>query len=135
MTLVDSNVLLDVATNDPAWAEWSLKALEAASLQGPLLINMVVYAELAVRYEKIDDLEDFLARADVKLVEMPKSSLFLAAKVFGAYRKSGGLKTNVLPDFFIGAHAATLGVPLVTRDLRRYRTYFPGLRLIAPTTA
>ncbi len=132
MTLVDTNVLLDLVTADPVWADWSVAQLEAASLTGPLLINDVVYAELAVRYGRIEDLDDFLGEAGIDLAPMPRSALFLAGKVFTQYRRAGGSGTGVLPDFFIGAHAAVAGLSLLTRDAGRYRTYFPTLRLLSP---
>ncbi|AZO31467.1 type II toxin-antitoxin system VapC family toxin [Mesorhizobium sp. M1B.F.Ca.ET.045.04.1.1] len=132
MTLVDTNVLLDLVTDDPKWADWSLYQLEAASLDGPLLINDAVYAELAVRYERIEHLEAFVDGAGLEMTSMPRAALFLAGKVFTHYRRAGGSRTGVLPDFFIGAHAAVAQLPLLTRDVRRYRTYFPSLRLIAP---
>ena len=132
MTLVDTNVLLDLVTDDPNWADWSVAQLEAASLNGPLLINDAVYAELAVRYIGIEDLEAFLDAAGLELAPMPRAALFLAGKVFTQYRRSGGSRTGVLPDFFIGAHAAVARLPLLTRDVGRYRTYFPSLRLITP---
>ncbi|KUM24138.1 DNA-binding protein [Mesorhizobium loti] len=133
MTLVDTNVLLDLVTDDPKWADWSLSQLEAASLDGPLLINDAVYAELAVRYERIEHLEAFVGGAGLEMTSMPRAALFLAGKVFALYRRAGGSRTGVLPDFFIGAHAAVAQLPLLTRDVRRYRTYFPSLKLIAPT--
>ncbi|TPI25020.1 type II toxin-antitoxin system VapC family toxin [Mesorhizobium sp. B3-2-1] len=132
MTLVDTNVLLDLVTDDPKWADWSIGQLEAASLDGPLLINDAVYAELAVRYERIEDLDAFVDEAGLDLAPMPRAALFLAGKVFTQYRKPGGSRTGVLPDFFIGAHAAVNGLPLLTRDIGRYRTYFPSLKLITP---
>ncbi|MDG4893906.1 MULTISPECIES: type II toxin-antitoxin system VapC family toxin [Mesorhizobium] len=132
MTLVDTNVLLDLVTDDPKWADWSLYQLEAASLDGPLLINDAVYAELAVRYERIEHLEAFVDGAGLEMTSMPRAALFLAGKVFTHYRRAGGSRTGVLPDFFIGAHAAVAQLPLLTRDVRRYRTYFPSLKLIAP---
>nr|WP_207747590.1 PIN domain-containing protein [Pelagibacterium limicola] len=132
--MVDTNVLLDLATNDPAWVDWSLMQLEAASLAGPLLINDVVYAELSVRYERIEDLDAFIAHAGIDMVPTPRPALFLAAKAFAQYRTAGGKRTGVLPDFFIGAHAAVADLPLLTRDLGRYQTYFPTLRLIVPET-
>lgn len=132
MTLVDTNVLLDLVTDDPAWAAWSLAQLEAASLRGPLSINDVIYAELAVRYARIEDLEDFLAEAGIAMAPLPRAALFLAGKVFLQYRKAGGARSGVLPDFFIGAHAAVEDRPLLTRDVGRYRTYFPTVELIAP---
>jgi len=132
VTLVDTNVLLDLVTDDERWADWSIAQLEAASLRGPLLINDVVYSELSVRYERIEDLEDFIEAAGLELVQMPRPALFLAGKVFARYRRSGGARTGVLPDFFIGAHAAVSGLSLLTRDTGRYRSYFSGLTLITP---
>ena len=132
MTLVDTNVLLDLVTNDPNWADWSIAQLEAASLSGPLLINDVVYAELAVRYGRVENLEAFVEEAGLAMAPMPRAALFLAGKVFTQYRRSGGSRTGVLPDFFIGAHAAVNELPLLTRDVGRYRTYFPSLKLITP---
>jgi len=132
VTLVDTNVLLDVVTDDPNWADWSIEQLEAAALRGPLLINDVVYAELAVRYERIERLEAFLAAASLEMAAMPRSALFLAGKVFQKYRKAGGSRAGVLPDFFIGAHAAVDQLDLLTRDTARYRTYFPTVKLITP---
>jgi predicted nucleic acid-binding protein len=134
VTLVDTNVLLNLVTDDQNWAEWSIEQLEAASLRGPLLINDVVYAELSVRYSRIEDLDGFLDEASLAMVPMPRAALFLAGKVFTQYRKSGGSRTSVLPDFFIGAHAAVNELPLLTRDVGRYRTYFPSLKLITPDT-
>lgn len=132
MILVDSNVLIDVMTDDPVWGDWSEASLEASSLVGPLLTSDVVYAELAVRYDQIEALDAFLAEAQIEVVPLPKAALFLAGKVFGRYRRAGGTKSGVLPDFFIGAHASVAGWPLLTRDIRRYRTYFPALDLITP---
>lgn len=132
MTLVDTNVLLDLVSDDPNWADWSIAKLEAASLSGPLLINDVVYAELSVRYGRIEDLDAFVGAAGLEIAPMPRAALFLAAKVFTQYRKAGGSRTGVLPDFFIGAHAAVSERPLLTRDVGRYRTYFPALTLITP---
>lgn len=132
MTLVDTNVLLDLVTDDPDWAEWSLATMEAAALDGPLCINDIVYAELSVRYERIEDLETMLEDSAIEIAPPPRAALFLAGKVFAQYRRSGGTRTGVLPDFFIGAHAAVSGIPLLTRGARRYRNYFPTLHLIAP---
>lgn len=132
MTLVDTNVLLDLVTDDPDWADWSVAQLETASLNEPLLINDAVYAELAVRYARIEDLETFLDAAGLEMTPMPRAALFLAGKVFTQYRRSGGTRTGVLPDFFIGAHAAVAQLPLLTRDVGRYRTYFPSLLLVTP---
>ncbi len=131
-TLVDANVLLDVATADPKWAEWSLNALEGAALQGPVLINALVYAEFSVGYKRIEDAERLLGESGVEMIEIPREALFLAGKAFQRYRRGGGRRTGVLPDFFIGAHAAVAGLALVSRDKRRFRQYFPTLQLIAP---
>jgi predicted nucleic acid-binding protein len=132
VTLVDTNVILDLVTNDPDWSGWSIAQLEEAALKGPLCINDVVYAELSVRYARIEDLEAMLDDAAIEVARTPRDALFLAGKVFVEYRKSGGARTGVLPDFFIGAHAAVSGLPLLTRDGGRYRTYFPRMALIAP---
>jgi predicted nucleic acid-binding protein len=132
VTLVDANVLLDLVTDDQNWAAWSIEQLEAASLRGPLLINDVIYAELSVRYSRIEDLDAFVGAAGLDIAPMPRSALFLAAKVFTRYRRAGGTRNGVLPDFFIGAQAAVGQLPLLTRDVSRYRTYFPSLTLIAP---
>lgn len=132
MFLVDTNVLLDLVTGDPAWADWSVAALEAAALLGPLAINDVVYAELSVRYSDVAELDAMIATAELEHAAMPKEALFLAGKAFQAYRRAGGSRTGVLPDFFIGAHAAVMGWTLVTRDAGRYRTYFPNLQLRTP---
>jgi predicted nucleic acid-binding protein len=126
--------LLDLVTNDPVWATWSMQRLEAAALEGPLLINDVVYAEFAVRYAQIERLDDFVEAAGLTHAPMPNAALFLAGKAFTAYRKAGGSRTGVLPDFFIGAHAAIGGLPVLTRDSGRYRSYFPKLVLITPET-
>jgi hypothetical protein len=131
-TLVDTNVVLDLATDDPRWASWSLRQLEAAALRGPLLINAVIYAEFSVGYFRIEDVEGVVINAKLKLVEIPRSALFLAGKVYQRYRAKGGTRAGVLPDFFIGAHAATAQLPLLTRDARRYRAYFPDLDIITP---
>lgn len=132
MTLIDTNVLLDLVTDDPYWAQWSTDQLEAASLRGPLLINDVVYAELSVRYERIEAVEVVLSETGIAVAPMPGAALFLAGKVFASYRKAGGTRTGVLPDFFIGAHAAVSELPLLTRDSGRYGRYFPSLSLISP---
>lgn len=132
MILVDTNVLLDVFTDDPAWADWSQHQLEAASLADRLAINGVIYAELSIRFERIEALEAALESAGVALAEIPRPALFLAGKAFLAYRRGGGSRTGVLPNFFIGAHASVAKIPLLTRDPRRYRTYFPAADLIAP---
>lgn len=132
MTLIDTNVLLDLVTDDPRWADWSIAQLDAAELRGPVVINDVVYAELSVRFATIEALEAVLDEAGVVLEPMPRPALFLAGKVFQRYRAAGGARTGVLPDFFIGAHAAVAGLTLLSRDAGRYRTYFPKLDLVTP---
>lgn len=132
MTLIDTNVLLDLVTNDPVWADWSIGQLDAASLRGPLAIDDVVYAELSVRFDTIEALDAVLKDADVAMEAIPCPALFLAAKVYQRYRAAGGRRTGVLPDFFIGAHAAVTGSSLLTRDARRFRAYFPTIELITP---
>jgi predicted nucleic acid-binding protein len=136
LTLVDTNVLLDVVTGDPVWLQWSIAALDAASAGGSIVINPVIYAELSGRYAEIEALDTFVDGVGLELVEFPRASLFLAGKTFGRYRLSGGTRTNVtnvLPDFFIGAQASVLDLPILTRDVRRYRTYFPSVHLITPS--
>ncbi len=135
MTLVDTNVLLDVVTADQVWADWSLAALDAADTAGPVWINDVGYAELSVRFSAIETLDALLDEARIDLAPIPRAALFLAGKAFLRYRAAGGARTGVLPDFFIGAHAAVEGWPLLTHDAARYRTYFPSVRLIAPPTS
>ena len=132
MILVDTNVLLDVLGADAQWAGWSERQLAEAMLDDRLAINAVVYAELSAGYRGIDELEAVLTGFGVVLVEIPRFALFLAGKAFRDYRRAGGAKTGVLPDFFIGAHAAVDAMPLITRDPRRYRSYFPTVELIAP---
>ena len=132
MILVDTNVLLDVVQSDPVWGDWSQHQLEATSLSGALAINAVVYAELSMAFERIEQLDRAVADAGLGLLALPREALFLAGKAFLDYRKRKGLRRGVLPDFFIGAHAAVANMPLLTRDASRYRTYFPTLELIAP---
>jgi predicted nucleic acid-binding protein len=132
MTLVDSNILIDVMTDNPAWSEWSIAHLRRAASNGPLLINDVIYAETSIGYPSIEKAESALERVRVRRVTIPPAALFLAGKAFVQYRGAGGPRTGVLPDFFIGAHASAERIPLLTRDVRRYRHYFPDLQLIAP---
>jgi len=132
LLLVDTNVILDVVEDDPDWANWSQIQLEAAALQYTLLINSVIYAELSIAYLRIEELEAMLGTGGFRIEPIPREALFLAGAVFRQYRHRGGTKTGVLPDFFIGAHAAVAGIPLLTRDPRRYRSYFPGLEIIHP---
>ena len=131
-TLVDTNVLLDVLTEDPVWLEWSAEALVEAAESGPLWINPIIYAEVSVRFSRIEDLEAALPTQDYRRAQLPWEAGFLAGKAFVQYRRNGGTKTSTLPDFYIGAHAAIAEVTLLTRDSRRYATYFPSVRLVAP---
>lgn len=133
MVLVDTNVILDLVGNDPLWANWSQQQLETASLQDSLCINSVIYAELSIAFDKIEDLEGVLKQGEFRVEAIPREALFLAGKTFIRYRKQRGTKAGVLPDFFIGAHAAVAGWPLLTRDTRRYASYFPTVPLITPT--
>ena len=130
--LVDSNVLLDVATNDPEWAEWSADALSRTADTAILVINPLVYAEVSIGFDAIEDLEAALPIDLYRREDLPYEAGYLAGKCFLRYRRAGGLKRSPLPDFYIGAHAAVAGYRLLTRDAGRYRTYFPNLELIAP---
>jgi predicted nucleic acid-binding protein len=132
LVLVDTNVILDVVQDDVVWAEWSQGQLDAWAARDELGINAVIYAELSIAYVRIEELEDTVDTAGLRFLEIPREALFLAGKAFLAYRKQGGTRTGVLPDFFIGAHAAVAGLPLLTREPARYRTYFPGVALITP---
>jgi len=132
VTLVDANVLLDLLTSDPTWADWSIGQLDAAALRGPLAINDIVYAELSVRFATIEALDAAVAELGLDIAAMPRPALFLAGKVFQRYGGAGGTRSGVLPDFFIGAHAAVLGCTLLSRDAGRYRTWFPGVELATP---
>jgi len=132
MTLVDSNVLLDVVTDGQIWADWSQGQLERAALEGPLVINSVVYAEISTRYATVDAVDSMLRDLNIDVVTISRPALFLAGKAYLQYRSAGGMRTGVLADFFIGAHAAVEELPLLTRDVRRYRHYFPTVVLIAP---
>ena len=130
--LVDSNVLLDIMTEDPIWFAWSAAAVESAAERHRLVINAIVYAEVSVRYSRIEDLETALPKGLIDREPIPYEAAFLAGKCFLAHRRRGGAKQSPLPDFLIGAHAAAAGYRLLTRDAVRYRTYFPRLQLIAP---
>ncbi|MBI4923469.1 MAG: type II toxin-antitoxin system VapC family toxin [Devosia nanyangense] len=133
MILIDTNVLFDVVTDNAEWFEWSKARLDEAELAGELLINDIVFAEFSVRYASLEATERAVVDLGLIVEATPRAALFLAGKAFQKYRaRKGSLKTGVLPDFLIGAHAACLDVPLLTRDPRRYRTYFPRLELIAP---
>lgn len=132
MILVDTNVLLDLVGRDPVWTTWSRNELRAAGITDQLVINDIIYAELAAGYPRAEDVDAFLARSGISMRRMPRLALFIAGKAFRRYRAVGGTGTGVLPDFFIGAHAAVTNSALITRDPRRYRTYFSALELITP---
>ncbi len=130
--LVDSNVLLDVATGDPTWASWSSDTLRNAADASLLVINPLIYAEVSIGYSSIEALEEALPTELFRRDNLPYEAAFLAGKVFLRYRRRGGTRPSPLPDFYIGAHAAVAGYRLLTRDAARYRTYFPSVTLIAP---
>ena len=130
--LVDSNVLLDVLTEDPRWFSWSSQALARAADEALLMINPIIYAEVSIRFARIEDLEEALAPHLFERGSLPWDAAFRAGKCFLKYRRRGGRRGSTLPDFYIGAHAAVAGMSLLTRDAARYRAYFPALRLIAP---
>jgi len=132
-TLVDSNVLLDIILEDVRWCSWSQEMLRNAADEGPLLINPVIYAEVSASYKTIEEIENRLPADDFLRSQIPWEAAFLAGKCFIRYRRAGGTRRSPLPDFFIGAHAAVEGLQLLTRDAARYRTYFPGIRIIAPS--
>ena len=132
MLLVDTNVLVDVLQNDPQWADWSIAQMRAHASLHALVINPIIYAEVSLSFSTIEALDDVVGTLALELREIPRPALFLAAKAFAQYRRRGGSKLQVLPDFFIGAHAAVEGWPLLTRDARRFKTYFPTLEVLAP---
>jgi predicted nucleic acid-binding protein len=131
-TLVDSNVLIDVFSRDAAWAHWSSEALVRLGSEGPLVINAVIYAEISHRYSAKEGLDRALPEDEFMRENIPWTAAFLAGKVFSEYRHRGGRRRSPLPDIFIGAHAAVSGMRLLTRDVSRYRTYFPKVDLVAP---
>ncbi|MES2229604.1 MAG: type II toxin-antitoxin system VapC family toxin [Pseudomonadota bacterium] len=133
MLLVDTNVLVDVLQDDPQWADWSIRQLRAQAAIHELVINPVVYAELSLSFSSFGSLDRTVATMELTLRELPRPALFLAGKAYLQYRRRGGSKAQVLPDFFIGAHAAVEGWPLLTRDASRFRTYFPTLDVVAPS--
>jgi hypothetical protein len=132
MILVDTNVLLDVVQDDARWASWSQSQLESASATEPLAINPIIYSELSISFARIEELEALIADAALAVEEVPREALFLAGKAFLQYRRGRGTKRGVLPDFLIGAHAAVMHWSLLTRDVGRYKTYFPTVDLISP---
>ena len=135
MLLVDTNVLIDVLADDPEWADWSIKQLRAQSKIRRLVINPIIYTELSLTFSTPEALERAINQLDLNMLEIPRAALFLAGTAFVRYRRQGGTKHNVLADFYIGAHASASGLPLITRDTRRYAAYFPDVKLIAPEGA
>ncbi|MBA3034383.1 MAG: type II toxin-antitoxin system VapC family toxin [Gammaproteobacteria bacterium] len=135
MLLVDTNVLVDVLENDPEWADWSIGQLRAQSKIHRLAINPIIYAELSLTFSTVEALDNTIEDLGLALIEVPRPALFLAGKAFVRYRRQGGIKNNVLADFFIGAHAAVSRLPLLTRDTRRYTTYFAEVQLVVPEQA
>ncbi|HSC29126.1 MAG TPA: type II toxin-antitoxin system VapC family toxin [Vicinamibacterales bacterium] len=131
-TLVDSNVILDIVTEDTEWLDWSASALAARADVGPLVVNPVIYAEVSAGFERIEDVEAALPEDYYVRQPLPWESAFLAGRSFVRYRRRGGQRRSPLPDFYIGAHATIGGLTLLTRDARRYRTYFPGLQIVSP---
>jgi len=132
MLLVDTNVLVDVLADDPEWADWSIGQLRAQSKIHRLAINPVIYSELSLTFSTVEALDRTVDELGLAMIEIPRPALFLAGKAFVRYRRQGGKKENVLADFFIGAHAAVSQYPILTRDTRRYSSYFPKVKLIAP---
>jgi predicted nucleic acid-binding protein len=130
--LVDSSVLLDIFSNDPAWVEWSLDSLETAYAEGTVFLNPIVYSEVSIRFSRIEELESALKECGLVWSEIPREALFLAGRVYREYRKAGGGKTSPLPDFFIGAHAAVSSLVLLTRDPERVSRNFPNVPLVCP---
>lgn len=131
-TLIDTNVLFDFLSQDAEWFDWSSTMIAQAADRGTVVVNPIIYAEISVRYDRIEDVDAALPDEYFVRADLPWDAAFLAAKCFERYKKRGGVRTSALPDFFIGAHAAVAGMALLTRDARRYRTYFPTVKLIAP---
>ncbi len=130
--LVDTNVLVDVLQNDPVWADWSIAQLQAQARVHRLVINPIIYSELSLAFDTVETLDKTLKSMELSMIDIPKPALFLAGKAFVQYRRSGGVKGNVLGNFFIGAHAAVSSLPVLTRDTRRFTAYFPSVALVAP---
>jgi predicted nucleic acid-binding protein len=131
-TLVDSNVLFDFLSEDDVWFDWSAAMLERAANEGSVAINQIIYAEISVRYENLEQLDNDLSREYFLRASLPWEAGFLAGRAFGQYKRRGGARRSPMPDFYIGAHAAVTGMNLLTRDPTRYRAYFPKLRLVSP---
>jgi predicted nucleic acid-binding protein len=130
--VVDSNVLLDIFTEDSRWLSWSSDALERVANESRIVINPIIYGEVSIRFERIEELDEALPRAIFEREDIPYEAAFLAGKAYLAYRRQAGTKSSLLPDFYVGAHAAIRGYSVLTRGVSRYRTYFPKLTLIAP---
>ena len=130
--LVDTNVLIDVAVRDPQWSQWSRNAIAQTALEHDLIINQIVYAEFALRYERPEEADAVLDAATFVRESLPWDAAFLAGRAFLAYRRRGGRRERLLPDFFIGAHAEVRGHAVITRDPEGFRSYFPGVDLITP---
>lgn len=130
--LVDSCVLLDLFTDDPKWANWSESILGKYSQRNTMFINSIIYTEISIGFNSIEEVESVVEEIGTKVLEIPREALFLAGKVFLNYRRNKGTKSSTLPDFYIGAHATVSGFELITRDTARYKTYFPNVKLICP---
>lgn len=130
--LVDSNILIDIFTDNPVWADWSLSRLSLLSDTSNLYINPVIYAEVSIGFNKIESFNEVFKTLPLKYEEIPREALFLAGKVFVNYRRNEGKKITTLPDFFIGAHASVMGWSIITRDPKRMSYYFPKLKIISP---
>ncbi|MCO6185067.1 type II toxin-antitoxin system VapC family toxin [Rhizobium sp. L1K21] len=133
-TMIDTNILVDIAVRDPEWIEWSRKKIAEAARRGALVINQIIFAEFSVRYSNAAEVEAILPADEFIRESLPWNASFAAGRAFGAYRRAGGARNRVLPDFLIGAHAYLHGYALLTRDPKGYRTYFPDLELITPET-
>lgn len=132
MILVDSNIFLDIFTNDPIWYEWSSNKLSEFFEKQSVVINPIIYAEISIGFKKIEEMEEALPFESIQCLPLTKEVSFLAGKCFLKYKQNRGQKNSTLPDFFIGAHASILNIPLLTRDANRYNTYFPKLKVISP---
>jgi len=132
--LVDSCVLLDLFTNDPNWADWSENILGQYGQTNSLYINSIIYTEVSIGFNRIEEVEAAIEQAGIKVLQIPREALFLAGKIFLNYRKAKGNKHSTLPDFYIGAHAIVSSFDLITRDISKFKTYFPNLKLIYPKT-
>ncbi|MEU4323955.1 type II toxin-antitoxin system VapC family toxin [Nonomuraea dietziae] len=132
MTLIDTCVLLDVLMEDPTWADWSDDAIAQAKTEGSVVINPIIYAEVSVGFDRVENLDEALPHTEIGRVDLPYEAAFLAGKAYLTYRERGGIKSSPLPDFYIGAHAAVESYRLLTRDVQRFRTYFPTIELVCP---